>query len=161
MELETMEKILEKRCEKGTRSRQSGVMLLEVLISILLFALGIMALVGLQTRMLGATGEAQYRAEAVNLVNEYVASMWSHGGTRDEIRNAFDGGAEHNKFIGRARTVLGAHSNPEMTVTFPNTPPPILTGATTTTEVFVRIQWNDSKDPLVRHEYSQNSSLVW
>lgn len=147
----------------NARSAQFGAMLLEVLVSILLFALGIVALVGLQAKMLGATGDVQYRVEAVNLVNEYVADMWAYGGTLGVMQLAFGaGGTEYVEFINRAQNVLGANSNPSMTVTFFNTVPvPALTGATTTTEVFVEIQWDDPKDTSIKHRYSQNSPLVW
>lgn len=52
-------------------------MLLEVLVSILIFSVGVMALVGLQARMTEAQSESKYRADASYLANEAVGLMWS------------------------------------------------------------------------------------
>jgi type IV pilus assembly protein PilV len=61
-------------------SKQRGFMLLEVLVSILLFALGIAALVGLQARSLMVTDDMQYRAEAVHHAGTYVGKIWAAAG---------------------------------------------------------------------------------
>ena len=45
-------------------ARQQGVVLLEALIAILIFSLGILGLVGLQASMVKGTSEAKNRAEA-------------------------------------------------------------------------------------------------
>lgn len=56
---------------------QRGALLLEVLISILIFSIGVLALVGLQARMTSAQSESKYRADASYLANEVVGLMWS------------------------------------------------------------------------------------
>lgn len=52
-------------------------MLIEVLVSILIFSFGVLALVGLQSSMTRAQTEAQLRAEASFLASEVMARMWS------------------------------------------------------------------------------------
>lgn len=52
-------------------------MLLEVMVSILIFSVGVMALVGLQARMTEVQSESKYRADASYLANEAVGLMWS------------------------------------------------------------------------------------
>lgn len=59
------------------RRTQGGAMLLEVLVSILIFSVGVLALVGLQARMTEAQSESKYRADASYLANEVVGLMWS------------------------------------------------------------------------------------
>ena len=59
------------------RRHQHGVMLLEVLVSILIFSIGVLALVVLQARMTAAQSDAKYRADASYLANEVVGMMWS------------------------------------------------------------------------------------
>lgn len=59
------------------RSQQRGAMLIEVLVSILIFSIGVLALVGLQARMTEAQSESKYRADASYLANEAVGLMWS------------------------------------------------------------------------------------
>lgn len=55
---------------------QRGVMLLEALIAILIFSLGILAMVGMQAVALNHSGQAKYRADASFLANKLVAQMW-------------------------------------------------------------------------------------
>jgi type IV pilus assembly protein PilV len=55
---------------------QSGVMLLEVLIGILIFSIGILAMLGMQATAIRATVDAKYRTEASFLANEIIGQMW-------------------------------------------------------------------------------------
>jgi type IV pilus assembly protein PilV len=61
----------------ATTVRQSGIALLEALIGILLFSLGILAMVAMQAASVNAVADAQYRIEAVNATNELLAQMWT------------------------------------------------------------------------------------
>lgn len=56
---------------------QRGVALLEALISILIFSISILALVGLQAAMNRNAVESKYRAEASYLANQLVGQMWA------------------------------------------------------------------------------------
>lgn len=60
----------------ATQARQSGIALLEALIGILLFSLGILAMVSMQAASVNAVSDAQYRIEAVNASNQLLAQMW-------------------------------------------------------------------------------------
>lgn len=62
---------------QGRRSRQRGIALIEALIGILIFAFGVIGLVGLQVAMTRAQGNAKYRADAVYLSSQVVGTMWS------------------------------------------------------------------------------------
>ena len=55
---------------------QSGVMLLEALIGILIFSIGILALLGMQATAMRATIDAKYRSEAAFFANEIIGTMW-------------------------------------------------------------------------------------
>jgi type IV pilus assembly protein PilV len=60
------------------RSRRSGgFALIEVLVAVLLFAIGILGLVGLQASMMHAQTNAKVRADAANLADELNALIWS------------------------------------------------------------------------------------
>ena len=61
-------------CRVGGR-QQSGIALLEALISVLMLSLGILALVGLQAAMNTNTTDAKYRAEASYLANQLFGQM--------------------------------------------------------------------------------------
>jgi type IV pilus assembly protein PilV len=55
---------------------QSGVMLLEALIGILIFSIGILALLAMQATGMRVTVDAKYRSEASFLANEIIGTMW-------------------------------------------------------------------------------------
>lgn len=55
----------------------AGFVLIEVLISVLIFAVGVLALVGLQVSMTRAQTESKVRADASYLANELVGLMWA------------------------------------------------------------------------------------
>ena len=54
-----------------------GVMLLEALIAILVFSIGILAVVGMQSVAIKAVTDAKYRSEAAFLANELLSQMWA------------------------------------------------------------------------------------
>jgi len=56
---------------------QSGVMLLEALIAILVFSLGILSLVALQATAVQLTSDAKYRTDATLLANRLLGQMWT------------------------------------------------------------------------------------
>ncbi|MDW8469901.1 MAG: hypothetical protein RML56_13975 [Burkholderiales bacterium] len=55
---------------------QSGVMLLEALLGILIFSIGILALLGMQAAAMRYTVDAKYRSEASFLADEIIGVMW-------------------------------------------------------------------------------------
>lgn len=55
---------------------QTGVMLIEALIGILIFSIGILALIGMQAAAIRNTTDARYRSEAAFLANEIIGKMW-------------------------------------------------------------------------------------
>lgn len=56
--------------------KQSGVMLLEALIGILIFSMGILAIVGLQAASVKNQADAKYRADASYFANQIIGQMW-------------------------------------------------------------------------------------
>lgn len=73
----------------------SGFALVEVLVAVLLFAIGILGLVGLQASMTQAQTDSKVRADAANLVDELATLMWSDLGSPPVLANlaAYNGGA--------------------------------------------------------------------
>jgi type IV pilus assembly protein PilV len=56
---------------------QSGVVMLEALISILLFSLAVVAIVGLQAAMVTNTTGAKFRADASHIAQQRIGLMWA------------------------------------------------------------------------------------
>jgi type IV pilus assembly protein PilV len=54
-----------------------GVMLIEALIAILIFSIGILAIVGMQGVAIKTVTQSKYRSEAAFLANEVLSQMWS------------------------------------------------------------------------------------
>jgi len=55
---------------------QSGVVLIEALLGILIFSIGILALIGMQATAIRNTADARYRSEASFLATEVIGRMW-------------------------------------------------------------------------------------
>lgn len=58
------------------RERVQGYLLIEVLIAVCLFSLGVLALVGAQASMSKSVTEAKLRSEASFLANQLIGQMW-------------------------------------------------------------------------------------
>lgn len=56
---------------------QKGIVLLEALIAILIFSMGILALVGMQANAIGHVQDAKYRADAGFLANQVIGEIWA------------------------------------------------------------------------------------
>lgn len=101
---------------------QQGVMLLEALIGILIFTIGILGLIGLQAVSINAVSEAKYRADAAFLANQILSQMWADNPANLTSYENKSGGSGCN-FTGNASTNaavinwLGA-SNKEGTVLY-------------------------------------------
>lgn len=59
---------------------QQGSVLLEALIAVLIFSLGILALVGLQANMLKNTGTSKFRTDASYIAQKRIGEMWADPG---------------------------------------------------------------------------------
>src|SRR5438874_11976557 len=60
---------------KAARGRQSGVSMIEVLVTILIFAFGMLALSGLQARALVFSQSSLYRSQATALTDDIIDRM--------------------------------------------------------------------------------------
>ena len=76
---------------------QAGVMLLEALIAILVFSLGILSLVALQATSIKLVGDAKYRTDATLLANRLIGQMWVSGGSLADFDTSTPGAASNRK----------------------------------------------------------------
>ncbi len=58
------------------RKGEQGVMLLEALIAILIFSIGILGLVAMQGTAISAISDAKYRSDASFLADQIVSQIW-------------------------------------------------------------------------------------
>ena len=123
------------------RRQQSGVMLLEALIAILIFSIGILGIVGMQASTIKASRDAKFRADAGLLANELIGQMWV--GNRDGATlqgNFQTGGAVYAPWATRVAATLpgaGATIYPPLVTVTPGVVGPPQTSSTVT----VTVRW--------------------
>ncbi len=96
-------------------SAQRGSFLLEALISVLIVALGLLGLIGLQARAIQNVDDAQYRAEAAYLANALLGQMWVHDPKTAQLMADFDdtaGGPNYTEFKAWAAQRLPGRQHP-------------------------------------------------
>lgn len=69
--------------------KQSGAALLEAMIAILIFSLGILTVIGIQASSIRMTADAQYRTKAALLADRLIGEMWASGGTIADLQTNF------------------------------------------------------------------------
>ena len=127
-------------------------MLLEALISILIFSLGILAIVGLQAASIKSAGDAKYRSDASLLANQLIGEMWVADRTPATLQANFSSSASavgYTSWLGDVVNVAqlpGASATPP-TVTF-------TTDANTNSSVAtITLYWNAPNEPPQAHKY--------
>ncbi len=104
---------------------ERGGFLLEALVGILIFTLGVLGLVGLQARSIGYMSDAQYRAEAAYLANSYLSKMWADQGNALRTRYESPGQPEYDALEQAVHRLPGASTipnNPQVTIVQPPAP---------------------------------------
>jgi type IV pilus assembly protein PilV len=59
------------------KSAQQGAVLIEAMVAILIFSLGVLAIVGLQANMIKNVADSKYRSEASYIAQSRIAQMWT------------------------------------------------------------------------------------
>lgn len=79
MEIQIMNKLKfnSRKLLRNGKSAQRGIVLLEALVAILIFSMGVLALVGLQAAMIKNTSDSKYRSEASFIAQQRIGMMWS------------------------------------------------------------------------------------
>ena len=143
--------IVRQRLARGSR----GGFLLEALVALLIFSFGLMAMAGLQTRAARHFNEAQYRANAAELVQATIASMRASDPATLAAR--FDhsaGTADWLELLGRAKRLPGVNDV--------QNPPAIqiVDGPTTTSrQISLSVFWQTPGD-LAAHRYAASAVIA-
>lgn len=70
--------------------KQRGSVLLESMIAILIFSMGILAIVGLQAASIKNTASAKYRTDASMLANQIIGQMWADDKTTASLQTSYN-----------------------------------------------------------------------
>ena len=101
---------------------QQGVLLLEAMIAILLFSVGVLAVVGLQATAIKNVAQSKYRSDASFLADQILGQMWAD---RTNIASyAYNGGSPPARVAAWVQQVKNTLPNAQ-------TNPPKITIATT------------------------------
>jgi type IV pilus assembly protein PilV len=121
--------------------RQQGVMLLEALIGILIFSIGILALLGMQAVAMSTTIDAKYRSEASYLANEIIGVMWGDPANLSDYETANCAGTQRcAAWLARVQSLLpnAAGAN-------------VSTIAVNNRQVTVTVRWQPPGDGVSNH----------
>lgn len=126
----------------------SGSVLLEALLAVVLFSIGLIALLMLLAASIREDSAARYRAQAALLMDEAVASMWA--GDRTTLASRFGpAGADFLAWSARVQSQLpGASAYP-----------PAVQVATDNT-VTLTVQWKAGADPAGVHRLLSVTRIV-
>ena len=116
------------------RQRQSGVLLLEALIAMLIFSIGVLSIVALYANAIKLSGDAKYRSDAALLANQLISQMWVGDRTPTVLNTNFagsggSGGAAYTAWLANVQATLpGADANPPSVTVDTSSAPSATTG---------------------------------
>ncbi|MCX7148366.1 MAG: hypothetical protein NTY05_02985 [Rhodocyclales bacterium] len=139
------------------RQRQSGSFIIEAIISLLLFAVALVGLLGLAAQGLNQLGQSKARNDAAFIVGELISEMWVSATVNltdwtTRLQTAIPGatGSVYMSTCDCANTGAGAcatAASGTVTVTSPQA-------------VTVCVSWTDRKDPSNPRRYQASSMIT-
>lgn len=155
-----MNKIIHTRCGRPARpqSAQTGVMLLEAMVAILIFSLGVLSIIQLQAVSIKQSSGAEYRSMAALLANDVISRMWASDKTASTLQTNFSSssaGASYTQWLNTVRNSglpnVSSDKNTLPTVTF--TTGPATSSGTPSSVAQVTVFWQEPGDT-TPHSYT-------
>lgn len=128
---------------RSKKKSQRGVMLIEALLGILIFSIGILAIMGLQAISIKNTIDAQYRTEASFLANQIIGNMWTECGLTCTTLGNYDTATGSGATMTGWRNTVASRL-PGVTAGGANSPTISVAGNTVTVTVFWQLPGTDS-----------------
>lgn len=63
--------------QPSSKSAQGGVALIEAMVAIFIFSVGVLAVIGMQAVSIRTSSDAKYRADAAYLADQLIGRMWA------------------------------------------------------------------------------------
>jgi type IV pilus assembly protein PilV len=128
------------------------------LISILIFSLGILAIVGLQAAAIKNAGDAKYRTDASLLASKLIAEMWASDRTQATLKTNYQtGGTSYNAWYASDMCPASAPALPGVCGVAANQPLIAISAVTVTSSpsniVTVTLFWSAPAEPAQAHKY--------
>lgn len=127
--------------------QQAGVLLLEALVAILIFSLGVLSIIQLQAVSIKQSSGAQYRTMAAMLANDLISQMWASDKTTATLQANFStsgGGPNYTQWLNNVQTSGLPNTSSTVTISPIN-------------EVLVTISWQAPGDST--HKYAVKAQL--
>ena len=141
----------------NTRKGQSGVVILEALIAVLIFSIGILGLVGTLSASVSNASEAQYRTEAAFLAESLIAEL-RVAKTNPDTRASDYASPSGTKYgTWKNRVISGSSALPGVGGSA-NLPTVVFSG-TTNLYVVVTINWKSKNSNSTTHQYIVETAL--
>jgi type IV pilus assembly protein PilV len=129
----------------GARN-QRGATLIEGMLAILIFSIGILGIMGLHAASIRNTTDAQFRAEASHLANSLIARMRVYDAGTVTTDFASPAGAQYTQWL--ADIATANETLPGMATN----PPTVAFGGANGREITVSIFWQAGGDTAVRQQ---------
>jgi type IV pilus assembly protein PilV len=130
----------------GPAARERGATLIEGMLAILIFSIGILGIMGLHAASIRNTTDAQYRAEASHLANSLIARMRLYDAGTVATDFASPAGTQYTQWL--ADLAAANATLPGMATN----PPTIAFGGANGREMTVTIFWQAGGDTAVRRQ---------
>jgi len=127
---------------------QSGVALLEVLISLLIFAFGILGLLGMQAISIKLTADSKFRGEAAMFADQLINQMWADDRTNAILIANYESATNRPKYVAWKNQIQATEGLPGSSVT--GNAPTITIDANNVVTVTIRWQAPEEQAP---HQY--------
>lgn len=135
--------MLVKAMKEAILKEQKGSAILEALMAILIFSIGILAIIGLQAASISNTTAAKYRIDASLLANQVIGQMWVSDKTNLATNFSSPNGANYLTWANSvAQTLPGVAATPAYL-------PQISFAGTTAT---ITLQWREASEATA-HQY--------
>ena len=139
--------------------QQNGIVLIEALVSILIFSVGVLAIIGLLTASVISSRDSTNRAAAGSLASQIIGQMWADDHSLLSTNYATSGvvcttvGTNCNNWLNNVKTVLpGVAANPPAILVVPQ----VVSGVQISNLVTVTISWKPPDAPATApaHKYT-------
>lgn len=138
-----------------TIKQQSGSFIIEALISVLIFAVGLIALMGMAGQAVNQVGQTKFRNDASNLAGELTGQMWVGNATLSNFAVVADDPytdcPDDNAAAAAAAWLIRTKSA---------LPQGCASVTVTGAQVDIDISWADNKNEGVRHHYLTSAQIA-
>lgn len=120
---------------RTTRPAQSGYVLLEALVALLIFSLGLLGMVGFQAASTKIATDSRFRTEAAMLADELLAKMTASDVSTVETEFAYPNGPKFKAWLNDRVISAARLPNAQVTPTFTKS------STTSTLLVYLEVKW--------------------